>query len=575
MIINCHTRIFEVTQFSNGTDFTLPGSTADRYIYAYSYDSFGRLTESARYAGFSVNPNNIFTEKNLTYDRNGNILTLTRYGNGNATIKDNFIYSYDGNQLKKLDGTFNGSAINHTAQSGGNTIQNPGTADYIYDGNGNMTLDALRNITLTYDINNLVSTVSRNDTLLSTYHYLADGTKYKVMDPDNNGRVYIGPFSYTTAKTGNTVYSYLEGIDTDGGRIMIVRKQSGTQNTYDYTTAFFVRDHLGSTRVMLNAQGDILERNAYYPFGLQMNQGKAYPTLTERLPQLYSGYISPTPARRDLYNGKELQTASGTDYLDYGFRQYDQTISRWFNIDPKAEKYLPMTPYNYCAGNPVIYRDFVGDSIVIDNYGYILHYDKSDTDLRVFMNGKVIGALGRTIDADIWFSNLLSANLSEFAENFNPISFCKRVKTNGDWDYKNRVKLRKTDTRQQHIIGIAFYRKDKDNGSGDLGETLFSYKGFNGEKGRAEDLNNFHYGVIGESYPMFNEDILLRAAGLLETIKRVSNNMEIHKEWIPMEFRSFGPIPFISLQYPFGDNPDDSKWIQKGVNYYKSIANGK
>ena len=298
MIINCHIREYITNQHSDGTNFTLPGSTADRYTYAYSYDSFGWLTESARYAGFSMNPNNIFTEKNLTYDRNGN-----------------------------------------------------------------MTLDALRNITLTYDINNLVSTVSRNDTLLSTYHYFADGTKYKVIDPDNNGRVYIGPFSYTTAKSGNTVYSYLEGIDTDGGRIMIVRKQSGTQNTYDYTTAFFVKDHLGSTRVMLNAQGDILERNAYYPFGLQMNQGKAYPTLTERLPQLYAGYISSTPARRDIYNGKELQTAAGTDYLDYGFRQYDQTIARWFNIDPKAEKYLPLTPYNYCAGNPVSLIDFRGDSL--------------------------------------------------------------------------------------------------------------------------------------------------------------------------------------------------------------------
>ena len=330
---------WETTQFSNGTDFTLPGSTADRYTYAYSYDSFGRLTESARYAGFSVNPNNIFTEKNLTYDRNGNILTLTRYGNGNATIKDNFIYSYDGNRLKHL----------------------AGTADYQYDGNGNMTLDALRNITLTYDINNLVSTVSRNDTLLSTYHYFADGTKYKVIDPDNNGRVYIGPFSYTTAKSGNTVYSYLEGIDTDGGRIMVVRKQSGTQNTYDYTTAFFVRDHLGSTRVMLNAQGDILERNAYYPFGLQMNQGKAYPTLTQRLPQLYSGYVSSAPARRDLYNGKEIQTAAGTDYIDYGFRQYDQTVARWFNIDPKAEKYLTITPFDYCTGNPISLYDLMGN----------------------------------------------------------------------------------------------------------------------------------------------------------------------------------------------------------------------
>ncbi len=394
----CHTNGLTLHCSSNGTDFTLPGNTADRYIYAYSYDSFGRLTESARYAGFSVNPNNIFTEKNLTYDRNGNILTLTRYGNGNATIKDNFIYSYDGNQLKKFDGTFTGSAITHPTLFGGNTIQTPGTADYIYDGNGNMTLDALRNITLTYDINNLISTVSRNDTLLSTYHYLADGTKYKVMDPDNNGRVYIGPFSYTTAKTGNIVYSYLEGIDTDGGRIMIVRKQSGTQNTYDYTTAFFVRDHLGSTRVMLNSQGDILERNAYYPFGLQMNQGKAYPTLTQRLPQLYSGYASSTPARRDLYNGKELQTAAGTDYLDYGFRQYDQTIARWFNIDPKAEKYLPLTPYNYCAGNPISFMDPQGDSLWINyknnNYlyqnGAIYNSDGSE------YSGKVTGYLKKS-----------------------------------------------------------------------------------------------------------------------------------------------------------------------------------
>ena len=48
-----------------------------------------------------------------------------------------------------------------------------------------------------------------------TFWDTIDGTKYMVMDPDNNGRVYIGPFSYTTAKAGNTVYSYLERIDTN------------------------------------------------------------------------------------------------------------------------------------------------------------------------------------------------------------------------------------------------------------------------------------------------------------------------------------------------------------------------
>ena len=391
---------WETSQYSNGTDFTLPGSTADKYTYAYSYDNFGRLTSSERFEGTSSSATNAFSEKNLSFDRNGNILTLTRYGNGNADIKDNFTYSYDGNRLKKLDGTFNGAAITHSTQSGGNTTQTPGTADYIYDGNGNMTLDALRNITLTYDINNLVSTVSRNDTLLSTYFYLADGTKYKVVDKDNKGRVYIGPFSYALEKIGNTVYSYLEGIDTDSGRIMVLRKQNGNQVAADYTTAFFVRDHLGSTRVMLNSQGDILERNAYYPFGLQMNQGKAYPTLTERLPQLYSGYVSSTPTRRDLYNGKELQTAAGTDYLDYGFRQYDQTIARWFNIDPKADKYLSLTPYNYCAGNPISLIDLYGRaSTEYDTTGKVISdlggkdydfYHKTDGDVKVVNNANGI-----------------------------------------------------------------------------------------------------------------------------------------------------------------------------------------
>ena len=301
-----------------------------------------------------------------------------------------------------------------------------GTPDYTYDGNGNMTLDALRNISLIYDINNLVSTVSRNDTLLATYHYLADGTKYKVIDPDNNGRIYIGPFSYTTAKTGNTVYSYLEGIDTDGGRIMVVRKQSGTQNTYDYTTAFFVRDHLGSTRVMLNAQGDILERNAYYPFGLQMNQGKAYPILTQRLPQLYSGYISPTPARRDLYNGKEIQTAAGTDYLDYGFRQYDPTIARWFNIDPKAEKYLSLTPYSYCAGNPILHIDEKGDDWYVTfnikkggiekQYHYTEDY-RSQEDLdKAGISGQYLG-LTVLIRADNLYLSLLGEKFSTKTDN--------------------------------------------------------------------------------------------------------------------------------------------------------------
>ena len=115
---------------------------------------------------------------------------------------------------------------------------------------------------------------------------------------------------------------------------------SGTnsQRSTSYTTLFFIRDHLGSIRAVTDAQGNILERNAYYPFGLQINQYMAFPTITTSLATLYPNSISSLPARRDLYNGKEIQTAAGTDYLYYGFRQYDTTSARWFNIDPMAEK---------------------------------------------------------------------------------------------------------------------------------------------------------------------------------------------------------------------------------------------
>ncbi len=110
----------------------------------------------------------------------------------------------------------------------------------------------------------------------------------------------------------------------------------------------------------MDAAGNILERNAYYPFGLQTDQGNDFPNMSSTLTALYPRYINPSATRRDLYNGKEIQTIAGTDYLDYGFRQYDPVTARWMAVDPKAEKYLPMTPYNYCAGNPISLLDYLG-----------------------------------------------------------------------------------------------------------------------------------------------------------------------------------------------------------------------
>ena len=52
----------------------------------------------------------------------------------------------------------------------------------------------------------------------------------------------------------------------------------------------------------------------------------------------------------------------GLPYIDYGARQYSPALSRWLVPDPMGEKYYDVSPYAYCAGNPVCMVDFSGES---------------------------------------------------------------------------------------------------------------------------------------------------------------------------------------------------------------------
>ena len=52
-----------------------------------------------------------------------------------------------------------------------------------------------------------------------------------------------------------------------------------------------------------------------------------------------------------LFNAKELDNETGLYY--YGARYLDPTGAMWLSVDPMWEKYAGMSPYNYCAGNPV------------------------------------------------------------------------------------------------------------------------------------------------------------------------------------------------------------------------------
>ncbi|WP_270487158.1 RHS repeat domain-containing protein [Butyricimonas synergistica] len=291
-------------------------------MYRFSYDDLNRLKGSVHYqrngnAWSALSGNNAFNESGLTYDKNGNILTLTRTGSVSAA----HVYAYTGNRLTSL--------------SRGNV-----TGSYQYDKNGNLVNDSRKNLNLTYNVLNLLSVVKTGDTPTATYSYLADGARLGVVDGSDHGFCYLGSLTYV--RNGSNVQ--LESGLFAGGRIL-----ANASTRVGNEVRYFLTDHLGSVRVIVDQSGAVKERNDYYPFGGRY--------------AVSGGNVD--AGSRWKYNGKEDQVTGGLGWLDYGARMYDWELGRWFGMDLMAEKYNSWSPYNYALNAPIRFIDpngmWVGD----------------------------------------------------------------------------------------------------------------------------------------------------------------------------------------------------------------------
>ena len=121
-------------------------------------------------------------------------------------------------------------------------------------------------------------------------------------------------------------------------------------NIQDGEMFFYVKDYQGNVRVVLDQNNQPVELNSYYPYG-----GLMATSATEGT-QPYK------------YSGKELDRENGLDLYDSQARWYDPMLARTTTLDPLAEKYYSMSPYMWCAGNPVKYVDPTGETLHISNF---------------------------------------------------------------------------------------------------------------------------------------------------------------------------------------------------------------
>ena len=278
-----------------------------------------------------ANASSTFPGSNFAYDFVFNQTGISAVQS--ALTSDAFSVGVDTDLAKKIDisGRDNANAnqrpiiiINHTYREynltydgNGNLIQGFGKYFY-YDGFNRLKLVRLENST---------------GNKLSEYWYEPDGNRLKKIEW-RNGNV---------SDNETTYYPFKEWVQ--------VRNSSGIFNyTYYYLNDklvahkapdgkryFYHSDHLGSTTLVTNESGDVVEDIAYLPYGV-----------------VYSG---PT-ASRYLFTGKELDKETALEY--FGARYYDPEFMHFVAPDSVISNvYDPqsLNRYVYVLNNPVKYVD--------------------------------------------------------------------------------------------------------------------------------------------------------------------------------------------------------------------------
>ncbi len=296
-----------------------------------------------------------FDYEDFSYDGNGNRKTLTQNG-------DEFIYTYGvRNQLDKIE------------------LQKEGTsspvlyAEYTYDENGNTTKRTIHGekateiVKFEYDVINRLLKTTRGT---ETSEYLYDNAGNRVIKYSSDGALNLylrhGTIAVAmdieinsdTIEEKGKINRYVLSGDLVAGRITSTVK---ADNSTEIEKNYYNLDHLNSTKVVTDENGEVVVNYTYRAFGEQLKKLDKSNEETDDLGK-YS------------YGGKELDEDINLYYFNARF--YDATTGRFINVDPIQDG---TNWYVYCSNNPLNMVDPTGLSDVKeteseDDSGYVVTY---------------------------------------------------------------------------------------------------------------------------------------------------------------------------------------------------------
>lgn len=319
-------------------------------IYTLDYQS--QALQDLQYTYDAVaEVNNIFDQVNasgaascsmtgIEYDTAGRITSFYS-GSKGATVS--FNYFKNGNLKYSAEHENNGYQYQYLGSGHAHVQPHAvtwvGSASYSYDACGNMTS---RNTaewgqqTLSYDFRNRLEQVVADSNSI-TFGYAHDNSRLWKKFNDAIVQIWLG--GIYEEKDGR-ILCHVHA----NGKLIATFEPEGNIPLVNPVFCYYHKDHLGSSQIITNREGEDVQRYGYNAFG-----GQGYSSNSEDF----------TVSRR--YTSQILDEETGLYY--YNARYYDPQLGRFIQADtiiPEKYKSQTLNRYTYCINNPVRYTDPTG-----------------------------------------------------------------------------------------------------------------------------------------------------------------------------------------------------------------------